>query len=198
MWLVLSFAVVCVLFGIFALIASEYKDKKAKERMKNLGIEDFHKMYSQYEAIVEGKVEEIGDYAREYVCEEWLTAFHEYLYHASAWLTKDYFTDFHIAAAMFFALTSDEPSKYDVLFVYDCVRNMISAPKTYIRHIRYGNELELQVVKDTFDEVDFSIIENRVSPDEICKIIQEVYLSNKNGAYLIRFADFLGSLYDQC
>ena len=195
-----TYTVLLSLIGLdfIVILQMKNKTKKAEERMQNFGMDDFRQMYSQYVAIIEGEVEEIGDYARAYFCENWLEKFHKYLYCVSSNIRGVYLTDFNIAAAMFFALTPENASKYQVLFAYDCVRNMISTPQTYIRHIRDGNELELDVVEDTFDEVDFSIIENRVSPEEICKIMKEVYISNKNDASLIGLSNFLRSLYEQC
>lgn len=196
-------ATICLIIVLFVAVAilvryqRVRKVRKAKERAQNLSLEDFRKMYSQYEAIVEGEVKEIGNYAREYFCENWLEEFHEYFYLALFWLPNKTFTDFHMAAVMFFALTPENASIYQVRFAYDCVRNMISAPKRYVRHTLSPYETELEIEK-TFDEVDFSIIEKRVTPDEICKIIKEVYLPNKGGKSLVELANFLERLYEQC
>lgn len=193
---------VFILFGVllassaYLIIEDERRNKQATKRMQNLNLEDLQKMYSEYKALVESKLEEL-DYSRDIICKNWLEDFHEYFYIASDITNYTMFTDFHIAASMFFALVSETPSLNQVCFAYECIKWLISNPREYVRHIDYGSEIKLKV-ETTLEEADYSLIEERIAPDELCKIIKEVYLTNKTESSLIGLADFLGSLYERC
>lgn len=195
-WFVFVLIGVLLASSIYIILLDDIKNKQAKKRMQNLCLEDFRKMYSEYDALVESKLEEL-DYSRDIIRKNWLEEFHEYFYIASDITNKTMFTDFHIAASMFFALVSETPSLNQVCFAYECIKWLISNPREYVRHIDYGSEIKLEV-ETTLEEADYSLIEERVAPDELCKIIKEVYLTNKTESSLIGLADFLGSLYERC
>lgn len=190
--------VVCIL-GIVMIvipIRQSHLTKKQTEQMNNLTLDDFKKMYAEYEALVEEQIR-LQNYDRELIYKKWLPYYHELFYIASSMLDRTKFTDFHVAACMIFALVWQDSSLSHVRFVYNCVRSLISKPKVYIRHVNYVGMITLEV-EETWHEVNITSLEEIIPTDDICKIIKEVYIQNKNEHTLIELADFLKRLYNKC
>lgn len=195
-WVAILFECSLIIWLIAMFLKQSYRSKKEEEQMNNLTHDDFKKMYAEYEALVEEQIR-LQNNDREYIYGKWIDEYHELFYIASSMLDRTKFTDFHIAACMIFALVQRGHPLSHVRFTYDCVRSLISKPRVYIRHVNYGGMITLEV-NETLREVDMSIIEDKISVDEICKIIREVYLQDKNEHTLIELADFLKRLYKRC
>lgn len=194
---VYTILILLVLGMVAMLIVVDYKDAKAQKKLQSMGKEDYEKVWEKYVDLVDNTCEELS-YDRNKLNSAWINQFNYLIYEIAVNSTVLYrkFNDFDIAACLIYSLTWDNKDEENVIFSLECVRRLLNSPNIYIRTLKYGNELELEV-ESTLEEVNFQFYDEKITSDVLLSII-ELYLNEKTINQLMRLSDFLYILYLKC
>ena len=194
---VYTISILLLLAMVAIMIVVFYKDAKATKKMQSMGKEDYEKVWKKYVDLVEKTCEELN-YDRNKLNSDWIEKFNYLIYEIAVNTTVLYrkFNDFDIAACLIYSLTWDDKDNQNVIFSLECVRQLLNSPNIYIRHLGYGNELELEV-ESSLEEVNFEFYDEKITSDVLLSII-ELYLNEKTINQLVRLSDFLYILYLKC
>ena len=137
------YTLIAVIFGIIAFwtYVKRYRAHKKKEYVQN--------NWEEYIDLVK-KISKGKQHLRANIYPNWLDKFDE-LMNMEDWKKLDRkFSDFDIASCLIYSLTWDDSRDENIIFSFECAKQIIARPREYYRDIDNNNKVELKVyIKST-------------------------------------------------
>ncbi|MCI9178306.1 MAG: hypothetical protein HFJ28_07195 [Clostridia bacterium] len=182
-----------ILVGLFTFITYQLyisEDKKTKNALENRKPEDYMKKHLQYVDFVHTKANK-EDFCLQIADEKWVPTFDNCICsYAPGHRTL---SNFDIAACLIYAFLLEECSNEELVFIFKCVKTLISTPKTYNVKYLLGEEIVLEF-KESNEAVFVNLPDEQISMEGLLSIFKAYFIpQDANG--VSQLSDFLHILY---
>lgn len=193
---------ICVFIMVFPIYYSEYKDEKAKKRLRQRTLFDYQKKYQPYVDLVQNVLAK-PEYKTIDLDETWLKNFDLHI-QSLAQICKSSqidFTDFDVASCLMCALMTVFPcaEKRIYSFAFECAQTLISEPKAYEVSLLLGDEVVLETIYH-YPKVELSALSSTYGITWLIATLESCFCpkSLRHSSTLIFVSDFFNMLYWQC